>query len=310
MNRHTPFEEYNEVDLDSELHGSLEDYSRSKGGKFNQFEVNKSKFGVVSTYDNDLYTTKLDKDEFYKKHEAIANEIEKEIVNQPTKNKHMEEERGILADADPEENEEFKFSGVYKVEVTHEKSSPIMIERPHASPGNSPSLMRKGRGSGANSPKVGSPLEKSMKQLNLDCPSPTFSERQQDKFNDFLQKEKDLERKKVTDDLKSFKLNSDKKLKPKKSEEEPAEEIKIPELNPDADAFDPFEHGLMDPYPMEYDQGYYVQPYPMFPPPMTYIYHPPPDQVVDNSRSYHSKSGGPKRTNQVPRGPPMSHPFI
>lgn len=286
--REGSFEEYNDNEGgDPDLHGTLEDLGRSKGSKFNQFEVNKSRFGVVSTYDNDLYTTKLEKDEFYMENEAIAAQIEKEIESQPVKNKHIEEERGLLKNQNPDENEEFKFSSVYRKD-THqnpwatdrlEKSTPIAIERKGVSPGNSPSLLRKGRGSGPNSPKVGSPLEKSMKQLNLDCPSPTFSEKQQDKFNDFIQKEKDMERKKVTEDLKSYKRDSDQKFKfGKKSDEESTsnepksegtdsqkEEIYIPKLNPDAEAFDPALYGLYTSEDNGHDYDYANQEHPDIP---------------------------------------------
>jgi len=55
-----------------------------KVGSFNQFEVNKQKFGVTSTYDENHYTTKLDKSKFtaeqIKEAERLAAEIEGSVA--------------------------------------------------------------------------------------------------------------------------------------------------------------------------------------------------------------------------------------
>jgi PAB1-binding protein PBP1 len=57
------------------------DLESSRNGSWNQFEVNERKYGVKSSYNENLYTTELDKSsKFYKEHiknaEQLAHEIE------------------------------------------------------------------------------------------------------------------------------------------------------------------------------------------------------------------------------------------
>lgn len=310
-----------ETSDDDELFGNLEDINRSRGEKFDQFEVNEKIFGVKSTYDNDLYTTKLDKDdEFYKLNERKAEEIEKQISLQEISNRHIAEERGIvMQQEDGDDDEEAKYSSVQKSEENVEKKktihsawsqAPVIKESvsQNTSTSNSPVIIKKrkdstglkGRRSGSgsssplisSSPKSSSPLERSMKNLNLDCPSPTFSKKQKEDFTDFLQKELDLERKKVKEDLKSYKKESEKKPssnvdntneREQKNEtndndkEKKEEETFSSTLNPDAEEFTPppmylTPEGYIS-IPIPYDQYYYTgQPY--YPPyvPQTMMY--------------------------------------
>lgn len=85
----------------------------SSHGAWDQFEVNEKKFGVQSSWDENLYTTRLDKSApdyliRLKEAEKIAKEIEKEGHNG---NVHLAEERGIAID-DSGMDEEDKYSGV------------------------------------------------------------------------------------------------------------------------------------------------------------------------------------------------------
>lgn len=98
---------------DADLHNpilNLQDDKHSRG--WDQFKVNEDKFGVESTYDEHLYTTRIDTSapdylEKVRKADKIAHEIE----NSSTKDSHILEERGIVVD-DSGVDEEDKYSGV------------------------------------------------------------------------------------------------------------------------------------------------------------------------------------------------------
>lgn len=88
---------------------ALEDDSAS----WDQFAVNEKKFGVKSTFDEHLYTTKINKDDpNYSKRLQEAERIAKEIESQGTSgNIHIAEDRGIIID-DSGLDEEDLYSGV------------------------------------------------------------------------------------------------------------------------------------------------------------------------------------------------------
>lgn len=84
----------------------------SNNENWDQFKVNEDKFGVESTYDEHLYTTRINTSapdylQRVKKAERIASEIE----NSATKDSHILEERGFTVD-DSGIDEEDKYSGV------------------------------------------------------------------------------------------------------------------------------------------------------------------------------------------------------
>lgn len=89
---------------------------------WDQFEINKTLFGVESTFDEELYTTKLDKGPQLRDREREASRIAREIEAQGTKNLHVAEERGEIDDLDAMD-EESRFSSVLRssdvVEVTN-----------------------------------------------------------------------------------------------------------------------------------------------------------------------------------------------
>ena len=84
--------------------------SLSSQGKFNQFDVIKSKFGIDTTYDEDSYTTSLNKKDFTHEDVArftrMADDIEKSDLREMKENRHMLEERGIVSLRDYEEDDE------------------------------------------------------------------------------------------------------------------------------------------------------------------------------------------------------------
>ncbi|KAB2613049.1 polyadenylate-binding protein-interacting protein 3-like [Pyrus ussuriensis x Pyrus communis] len=83
--------------------------------KWDQFETNETLFGVKSTFDADLYTTKLAKGPQTKELEREALRIAREIEGEDTPDLHMAEERGIHLHVDIDE--ETRFSSVYRGEV-------------------------------------------------------------------------------------------------------------------------------------------------------------------------------------------------
>ncbi|DAZ98026.1 TPA: hypothetical protein N0F65_004516 [Lagenidium giganteum] len=74
--------------------GELEDPRSGSKGNWNQFEVNEKLFGVVSTFDENLYTTKLDRGKISSQQSREAERLAKEIERQTSSNFHLQEERG------------------------------------------------------------------------------------------------------------------------------------------------------------------------------------------------------------------------
>ena len=74
----------NETGLSEEL---------DQGEKWDQFETNERKFGVKSTFDENLYTTRLEKGKVTKEQAAEAERIAREIMSGTTDNAHVAEER-------------------------------------------------------------------------------------------------------------------------------------------------------------------------------------------------------------------------
>ena len=98
--------------------GLLEDpAARSKNGKgwsggqsgaagWDQFAANKSKFNVDTTFDENLYTTAIDKNAAGIS-EAEADRIAREIMSQGSTNVHVQEERGLRVTADYDEEDRY-----------------------------------------------------------------------------------------------------------------------------------------------------------------------------------------------------------
>lgn len=74
---------------------SLEASSKqSNGGNWDQFAANEKLFGLTTDYDENIYTTAIDKShpEYSKKY-AAADRKAREIENSVANNRHVEEER-------------------------------------------------------------------------------------------------------------------------------------------------------------------------------------------------------------------------
>ncbi|KAK0552368.1 poly(A)-binding protein binding protein [Tilletia horrida] len=100
--------------------GGLEDGHKSGGGggggAWDQFAVNERQFGVRSNYDEDIYTTKLDRSgKDFKERERNAERLAREILNSTTSNPHLAEERNHAAtEAAAGGDEEAKYGAVQR----------------------------------------------------------------------------------------------------------------------------------------------------------------------------------------------------
>ena len=90
---------------------------------WDQFELNKKVYNVISTYDENLYTTKLDKNKITEEDKKFADKIYNEIMktNKDEKNVHILEERGVIQQKDNDMDEEDKYSSVIKNNSNNEK---------------------------------------------------------------------------------------------------------------------------------------------------------------------------------------------
>ena len=71
------------------------------GGSWDQFQANEQLFGVKSDYDENIYTTRIDRSTpDYRQREAEAQRIAREIEGSSANNTHIREERGLLDEDD------------------------------------------------------------------------------------------------------------------------------------------------------------------------------------------------------------------
>lgn len=74
--------------------GGLETGLKSKGGAWDQFAENERRFGITTDYDENIYTTSIDKSHpMYKQRLAEADKKAREIERSVTNNAHVAEER-------------------------------------------------------------------------------------------------------------------------------------------------------------------------------------------------------------------------
>ncbi|KAJ3675133.1 hypothetical protein LUZ60_004175 [Juncus effusus] len=87
-------------------------YSRKWTRKWDQFETNEALFGVKSTFNEDIYTTKLVKGPHMRELELQASRIAREIEGEDTDDLHLAEERGMEFLNELEIDEELRYSAV------------------------------------------------------------------------------------------------------------------------------------------------------------------------------------------------------
>ncbi|KIJ50986.1 hypothetical protein M422DRAFT_44208 [Sphaerobolus stellatus SS14] len=89
-------------------------FGAASNGGWDQFAANERMFGVRTSFDEDLYTTKLDRSgPDFKERERKAQAIANEIMGQVSSNPHIAEERGLKID-DSGIDEEDKYAGVVR----------------------------------------------------------------------------------------------------------------------------------------------------------------------------------------------------
>ncbi|KAF7678272.1 hypothetical protein GT037_003653 [Alternaria burnsii] len=97
----------------SEVDPNMTLESTGRTGDWDQFATNERMFGVKSNYDENLYTTTINKnDPQYAERAARAEKIAREIEGSSATNSHVREERGGYTAADDNGDEEDKYSGV------------------------------------------------------------------------------------------------------------------------------------------------------------------------------------------------------
>ncbi|KAJ1696292.1 hypothetical protein LUZ63_004804 [Rhynchospora breviuscula] len=79
---------------------------------WDQFETNEALFGVKSTFNEEIYTTKLEKGPHMKELEMHASRIAREIEGEDTDDLHLAEERGINFVDNLDIDEELRYSAV------------------------------------------------------------------------------------------------------------------------------------------------------------------------------------------------------
>ncbi|KAI3727346.1 hypothetical protein L1987_67159 [Smallanthus sonchifolius] len=81
---------------------------------WDQFETNAALFGVTSTFNEELYTIKLDRGPMMKEREKEALRLAREIEGEDTQDLHLAEERGIHFHSGFDLDEEAKYSSVFR----------------------------------------------------------------------------------------------------------------------------------------------------------------------------------------------------
>ena len=90
------------------------------GGQWDQFARNEAQFGKVSTYNEEMYTTKLSNKKFTEEQLRNAERMAREIESKPATSAHVAEERGQSALQDDDMDEEDKYSTVLRPGTGHE----------------------------------------------------------------------------------------------------------------------------------------------------------------------------------------------
>uniref|UniRef100_A0A1J3J7V4 Polyadenylate-binding protein-interacting protein 4 n=1 Tax=Noccaea caerulescens TaxID=107243 RepID=A0A1J3J7V4_NOCCA len=101
-------------DVPQELVNVFDNPGNSRG--WDQFQANESLFGVKSTFNEELYTTKLERGPRTKGLEEQALRIAREIEGESTRDLHVAEERGLQLNAKFDIDEETKYSAVRPVD--------------------------------------------------------------------------------------------------------------------------------------------------------------------------------------------------
>lgn len=143
-----------------ESSASLSTLEDSGSGSWDQFAVNADRFGVPSTYDEHLYTTRINTEgPDYAAKVRRAQRLADEIEGQTTGNVHQREERGAVVD-DSGLDEEDKYSGVDRTKTYVPPSQ--RAELPHDPAIISAGGLRKSGNASGQQPDIMSRLEQKL----------------------------------------------------------------------------------------------------------------------------------------------------
>ncbi|XP_044496279.1 polyadenylate-binding protein-interacting protein 3-like isoform X2 [Mangifera indica] len=132
------------VDLERELEPWIPDeddpqlpeleniFDGPRNRSWNQFAINEELFGVKTTFDEELYTTKLLRGPQTRELEREATRIAREIEREDTQDLHLAEERGMNLHENFDIDEETRFSSVYRGSALddsgYEEDEDIMLD--------------------------------------------------------------------------------------------------------------------------------------------------------------------------------------
>jgi len=123
---------------------SLNDEAQHVGGNWDQFAVNEKLFGVTTDFEENIYTTVLDKSApDFKRKEAEAIKIANEIQRSATSNTHLAEERGH-ATGSTGQDEDDRYSSVLRNAPT-KHSAPPQVRKSASSRGPMQQSQNNGR---------------------------------------------------------------------------------------------------------------------------------------------------------------------
>ncbi|KAK4791570.1 hypothetical protein SAY86_031983 [Trapa natans] len=138
---------------------------------WDQFETNEMLFGVKSTFNEELYTTKLERGPQMKELEKEASRIAREIEGDVTQDLHLAEERGLQMH-EFDVDEETRFSSVFRGRVSddtgHEEDEDILFNSRNTDTfGDSVAPITAGLSNGSISEKISTCVPPSM-PCNMD----------------------------------------------------------------------------------------------------------------------------------------------
>ena len=98
------------------MDGSLESGLSTTGQQWDQFEANERMFGTTSSYNEDIYTTTINRnDPGYKAKVALAERLQREINSTAPATSHVAEERIMdFSGAGDQADEEEKYACLYR----------------------------------------------------------------------------------------------------------------------------------------------------------------------------------------------------
>ncbi len=110
-----------------------DDALRGGIGEWDQFKANEAQFGVKASFDENLYTTSLDKTNVDRRKQMEAERLAREIEGQTSSNMHLAEERGQALEGDYDEEDLYSGVLVTGGEEAKQKERTKLVLKPRSS---------------------------------------------------------------------------------------------------------------------------------------------------------------------------------